>query len=326
MKTLILIMMASALAAHAEDPAAPGRSESQGTDAPRLFLGGSDPVLNNQQEAGVGITRLWEEKSYEAMVQAPGQDGSIQFRYGQSLPTIVCAILQVTDVELQPGEIVNEVKLGDTERWAVEPAVSGDATKTEHLVIKPRDIGLQTSLVVTTDHRTYHLELLSDARAFMHHVSFVYQDTPSPALPSPSPKVVNDAPDKPGKAAGGKVAFERPSNARIHAAPRSGGKETAASEKPDVYRIGGRAAWMPVSAYHDGSKTYIEMPRGMADTEAPALFVLKKSGLFGWGAQKNLVNYRVHGKWFVVDTVIDRAVLVAGVGSAQDKVTIIRSR
>ena len=150
MKIINALLLAAAVSAHAEEPAAatPSPSASPVTEASSK-IGGENPTLNTQQAAGVGITRQWEDKSYEAMVLVPGQDGSIQFHYGQSLPTIVCAILQVTDVELQPGEIVNEVKLGDTERWAVEPAVSGDATKIEHLIIKPKDIGLQTSLVVT---------------------------------------------------------------------------------------------------------------------------------------------------------------------------------
>jgi type IV secretory pathway VirB9-like protein len=33
--------------------------------------------------------------------------------------------LQVCDIELQPGEIVRDVLVGDTVRWKVEPATSG---------------------------------------------------------------------------------------------------------------------------------------------------------------------------------------------------------
>jgi P-type conjugative transfer protein TrbG len=325
MKAVPILFLVCVISADAQD-LNPGLSQS--ITSP---IGGENPALNIQQAAGVGITRQWEEKSYQAMVQVPGQDGSIQFHYGQSLPTIVCAVLQVTDVELQPGEIVNECKLGDTERWAVEPAVSGDATKTEHLIIKPKDIGLQTSLVVTTDHRTYHLELLSDAREYMHHVLFLYQDAPVvAAVPTASPKPAKETPVKPLAARSVKVALEESSRPSKRSAGKPSGKEAVfdAKDVDDGYVIKGKAPWTPLSAYNDGKHTYIEMPKGMAKSEAPALFVLKKGGPLGLGSQKTLVNYRVKpsgGKsWYVVDNVIDRAALVVGVGGSQDKATIVR--
>jgi Conjugal transfer protein len=124
------------------------------------LLGGNNPVLTEEERAGVAITQAWRDKSYETLVGQPGSNSSVQFRFGQSLPSIVCAILQVTDIELQPGEAVTHINLGDSTRWSVESALSGSgADQVEHLIIKPRDIGLSTSLVVTTDRRTYHLLL-----------------------------------------------------------------------------------------------------------------------------------------------------------------------
>jgi type IV secretion system protein VirB9 len=37
-----------------------------------------------------------------------------------------------------------------------------------------------------------------------------------------------------------------------------------------------------------------------------------------------MVNYRVQGDRYIVDTVFDRAIMIAGVGSNQDTVTIQR--
>ncbi|MDB5890168.1 MAG: uncharacterized protein JWP47_999 [Polaromonas sp.] len=39
-----------------------------------------------------------------------------------------------------------------------------------------------------------------------------------------------------------------------------------------------------------------------------------------------IVNYRVQGDRFIVDTVFDKAVLIAGVGRSQDRVTISRGK
>ena len=67
------------------------------------LLGGINPVLTDQERAGVDITQAWRDKSLETMVGHAGVNASVQFRFGESLPTIVCAILQVTDIELQTG-------------------------------------------------------------------------------------------------------------------------------------------------------------------------------------------------------------------------------
>jgi type IV secretion system protein TrbG len=127
------------------------------------LLGGTDPVLSDQEKAGVAITQAWRDKSLQTLVGQPGENASVQFRFGESLPTIVAAVLNVTDIELQPGEIVTHINLGDSTRWTVESAISGSGVnQVQHLIIKPRDIGLSTSLIVTTDRRTYHLLLVSD--------------------------------------------------------------------------------------------------------------------------------------------------------------------
>src|SRR5262249_570545 len=157
---------ASATPAAIPTPASTFRSE---------LLGGKEPVLDAEERAGVEITDAWRQKSYESMASQAGVNGSVLFRYNQSYPSIVCAILQVTDIELKPGEVVTQVNVGDTTRWSVESAVSGSgAEQTQHLIVKPRDIGLTASLVVTTDHRTYHLMLVSDEKEFMHSVRFLY--------------------------------------------------------------------------------------------------------------------------------------------------------
>ncbi len=54
-----------------------------------------------------------------------GPDGKVIYLYGQVQPTVVCAPLQVCDIELQPGEAVRNVMVGDTVRWKVDPATSG---------------------------------------------------------------------------------------------------------------------------------------------------------------------------------------------------------
>ncbi|MBV9391737.1 MAG: TrbG/VirB9 family P-type conjugative transfer protein [Verrucomicrobia bacterium] len=68
----------------------------------------------------------------------------------QEIPSIVCAVLQVTDVSLEPGEAILSVYTGDNLRWSDESVVSGKgAHQQPNLSIQPFDRGLVTSVVVT---------------------------------------------------------------------------------------------------------------------------------------------------------------------------------
>jgi len=74
--------------------------------------------------------------------------------------------------------------------------------------------------------------------------------------------------------------------------------------------------------YNDGSKTIIQMPSTMAQGEAPTLLVVRKDGGLFSDDETVMVNYRVQGNRYIVDAVFDKAILIAGVGSGQDRVTI----
>ncbi|WP_295452728.1 TrbG/VirB9 family P-type conjugative transfer protein [uncultured Thiodictyon sp.] len=93
------------------------------------------------------------------------------------------------------------------------------------------------------------------------------------------------------------------------------------------YEITGDARWTPIAVFNDGVKTIIEMrPTALAQTEAPTLLVVRnRAGLFT-PEELVLVNYRVQDHRYIVDAVFDRAVLLAGVGLGQERVTIARSR
>lgn len=287
-------------------------------------LGGANPTLSPQEAAGVQITQAWIDKSLQTMT--PGPDGAVQFVFGESMPTIVCAPFKVTDLELQPGETGNEIEIGDDQRWVKKVAGSGEDPKTLHVLLRPKQIGIETTLVITTDLRTYRLRLRSDEKDFMAHVSFVYHDglAPKKAVaeappPDPSPPPAPAVPKA-------HVAMVEPVRKKPTSPPREGkavvllGK--ASEVEDDHYRVSGSAPWRPKRVYTDGKKTYIELPENVQET--PVLFQLKKGGFLGLGHRLSQVNARVHGRWYVADTVLDRAALLSGVGSGQTKVTITR--
>lgn len=234
-----------------------------------------------------------------------GPDGSIRFLFGSQQPSIVCAVLQVCDIELQAGEQVNSIHLGDQARWLVEPAVTGQgALEVQHLIVKPLDVGLETSLVVTTNRRTYHMRLRSHRRDFMPRVGFTY---PEDAL------------------AKWDAIKSRESHAldikRSRTIPETG---EYLGNLDFAYSVEGSAAWKPLRVYNDGQKTIIQMPSIMAQTEAPTLLLLNREGGLFRDDETVMVNYRLQGDRYIVDAVFDRAILIAGVGGNQSRVTISR--
>ena len=144
------------------------------TMPPPIRLLSPSAPLNPKEQRAVAIARHWANQS--EMPQS-GEDGVIRFLYGATLPTVVCAPLQVCDLALQPGEIVNNVNIGDKVRWNVSPGMSGSAAgQITHLIIKPTDAGLMSSMTVETNRRTYAVKLVSTQTEWMPLVAFTYPD------------------------------------------------------------------------------------------------------------------------------------------------------
>ncbi len=247
----------------------------------------ADGVTANEAK-GMGISTQW--RGSRGLV-TKGSDGKVIFLYGEVQPSVVCSPLQVCDIELQGGEVVRDVLVGDTVRWKVEPATSGAAGgQAIHLIVKPSEPGLVTSMVVTTSRRTYHIQLKSHATQYMARVGFEYPEDVSAKLADV--------------------------NARLEASTVPGAG-VPAEQLSFAYTVSGSAGWRPTRVYSDGQKTYIQFPRSISGQDAPVLFVIS-------GGQNRIVNYRMKDNMMVVDYNIDRAVLVSGVGWKQQKVTISR--
>ncbi|MDP2117280.1 MAG: TrbG/VirB9 family P-type conjugative transfer protein, partial [Brevundimonas sp.] len=72
------------------------------------------------------------------------------------------APLRVTTLTLAPGETLVAKAAGDTVRWQIGEAVSGEgAGQRTHVLLKPLERGLETNLVLTTNRRVYLIDLKS---------------------------------------------------------------------------------------------------------------------------------------------------------------------
>ncbi|WHU02357.1 P-type conjugative transfer protein TrbG [Sphingomonas sp. NIBR02145] len=225
---------------------------------------------------------------------APAFVNAVQvYPYGEGvLYRLFAAPERVSDIALQPGEAIVSVAAGDTARWTVGDTTSGSGeSRRVHILVKPFAAGLSTNLVITTDRRAYHLQLDSTPATAMAALSWTY----------PQDKM---------------IAIRRQQASAEAARPVASG---LAVERLDFgYAVtGDRPAWRPLRAFDDGRQTFVEFPASVGVGEAPPLFVIGNRG------DAQLVNYRMAGRFYVVDRLFDAAELRLGT-KKQAVVRIVR--
>lgn len=212
---------------------------------------------------------------------------------------VYAAVGQVTDIALQEGEALSDtgaVAAGDTVRWVIGEAASGSgANRRTHILVKPTDPGLVTNLVINTDRRTYHVELRSTGTTYMASVGWNY---PQDDL----------------------IAIQAKREARETYAATQVQTGIDPAKLDFSYRLkGAHPVWRPTEVFDDGAKTYILFPADIAQIELPPLF------LIGEKNKAELVNYRVSGRYMVVDRLFSVAELRLGT-KKQQIVRIERTR
>ncbi len=210
-----------------------------------------------------------------------------------ALYQLYAAVNQVSDIRLQPGERLQSVSAGDTVRWIVGDSRSGTGAKEQvHILVKPVAADLQTNLVIHTDRRSYHLELISDDETYMASLSWTYPKDELLLL-----KKVNAKAEK------------------TEAAQIASGINVKSLRFR--YRIEGKAPFKPTRVFDDGRKVYIRFPDTITQGAAPPLFIL------GSHSKLSLVNYRMKHPYYIVDRLFAAAELRHG-EDPQHVVRIIR--
>ena len=260
------------------------------------YLSPKTVPLSAKEKKALQLSGDWSRQNVDPVLSSGGK---VVFVHGASLPTIVGTPMQVCDVELESGESVNEIVVGDSARWMVDSGSAGSgAGATVHLFIKPVDSGLESSAVVTTDRRVYHLRLVSQRSGHTPYVGFLYSDA-----------LRRNAAQKQAK-----DAKEREWNSTT-----VDSRSTDLSALNFNYEVKGKASWKPERVYDDGQQTFIRLPEKSKSGEMPVLLVRK-------GKQDVLVNYRVKDSAMIVDGLFERIALIIGVGGDQEKIEIIRGK
>ena len=197
---------------------------------------------------------------------------------------------QVTDIALQEGERLvgpGPVAAGDTVRWMIGDTLSGTgAAARVHILVKPTRPDISTNLVVTTDRRTYMIELRARESLYMPAVAWAYPATPGQRQTVPAAPVIP--------------------------------AEAARNYRYGLQVQGDSPPWRPVSVFDDGRRVYVVFPAGIVQGEMPPIFVLGTDG------EPQIVNSRVHQNVLIVDRLFGAAELRLGSGNRQQVVRIVR--
>ncbi len=237
--------------------------------------------------------RLRVEAANRSAMEEPASDNYVNaiqvYPYSEgALYRLYAAPQQVSDIALQPGENLTAISAGDTTRWVVGDTTSGSGSnRVVHILAKPFAANLHTNLVITTDRRTYHLQLESTPRTYMAAVSWNY----------PQESLVSEV----------RMASQPVST------PATG--DWSVDKLRFDYTISGDdPPWRPIRAFDDGTHVYIQFPKVVHKDEAPPLFVSEG------GSKTSLVNYRMRGCYYIVDRLFKSAELRLG----QDHQVVVR--
>ncbi len=234
------------------------------------------------------------------------RDGVVRFPYGEYQPTVTCKPLNLCDIELQAGEEIQGILIGDSIRWnegdqGVPVVYSGDASKLiPHLVLKPSQSGLETTLMVTTSKRTYMVRLRSASIGYVGRAGFYY----------PHEEVVNY-----------KLTEAQIKQKNLDSVAQDVIDKTLMKGDKLNYKyvmIGKDYEWKPLKVFDDGVSVFVEMPKSVVAKNLPSICILNGND----SEHCELVNFRYIHNYYVIDKLFDRMKLMNGFDFNAETITI----
>lgn len=242
----------------------------------------STPTARVENANAAARVQPRREGYYNAIQIYPWSEGALYQVYA--------APGQITNIALELGESLTgagPIAAGDTARWIIGDTESGSGvSRRVHVLVKPTSADISTNLVITTDRRTYMIELRSGEKPYMPAVAWAYPKQP----------------------AGQRQAI--PATPLIPAVAARNYRYGLTGDSPP---------WKPVAVYDDGRRVFVEFPRGIVQGEMPPLLVIGPDG------EAQIANSRIYQHVLIVDRLFGAAELRLGSGDRQQTVRIVRT-
>ena len=252
----------------------------------------------------------------------------------------VAAAGYITTIRLRPGEELRSLSCNDTAAYEIDQVQEGDGpTAATLILVKAKQAGTQSNWVLTTDERTYLIDLYVNAepnfqsmiawhypldslrvelgRREAGRLQFVKGEVAGglnllAGAATPAVEVPATSSDAVGATAGplgmdlGDLNF---GYVVLYQSRGRDGKTRAADPPP----------WAPLRVFDDGSKTFVQFPPQARNYELPPVFALDHPE----SKEAELVNYRRSGDFLVIDGLVVAAEMRAG-EAPQQVVKIVR--
>jgi len=262
---------------------------------------------------GVGndrlVLRAYQDYMKTGRAKTITTDGWVTYPYSPNTrPVISCQPVRQCIVQLEEGEKLFSVNLGDSVHWQQSSFVAGEG---EHasvsLSIRPTVEEIATDLVISTNKRTYNIGLVSKESAKPAVLRFYYPEETA----RETVRLAN-------------LAQQQAASMGPHViSEMKGGASMAGGTKLDVNKLsfnysltGSNVLWRPTRVFDDSNKTFIQLPNVTSRVDLPVLYLATQGKM-------QLVNYRYDAPYLIVDGLFNKAWLVTGKGRQQKRIEIV---
>jgi type IV secretory pathway TrbF-like protein/type IV secretory pathway VirB9-like protein len=268
------------------------------------------------------------EQNYRAtgIARVVTASGTTVYPFGRADAVLQCRVLTACIVELERGERLTAPPLaGDQARWLIVDVAAAAQDAVPLVVVKPKQCGIATNLIVVTNRRVYDVGLTAAS----------CRRSPTdgaPSGPRGTPRIRFYYPDVVRAADAARVPAVAPlveAPTASNGATRVGGAPAPALNQS--YRVVRtrrrlfrrepvRFPWEPAAVWDDGAHAYIQLPPEARRHAAPVLYALEDDG------SRALVNYTIAGgperTVYVTDRVFRRAALVIATGKSEQRLVL----
>ena len=282
----------------------------------------------------------------EHATRSPTPDGFLNaVHYYDFAPGVrynaIAAAGYITTIRLREGETLQSLSCNDTAAYEIDQVEEGVGPSTVTLIlVKPKNANTQSNWVLTTDERTYLVDLYVNEQPNFQSMIAWHYPLDGLRVELGRREASRLQVEKGGETAGGLNLLA--GNAAAHTAETSPASPDAVvgplgMNLADLnygyvvlYQSRGRdgktrdaepPAWAPLRVFDDGSKTFVQFPPQARNYELPPLFALDHPE----SEDMRLVNYRRSGDFVVVDGLLVAAEMRAG-EAPQQIVKIVRGR
>lgn len=190
-----------------------------------------------------------------------------------------------TTIRFAPDEVIENVAIGDSNAWQVQPNQAQSV-----LFVKPLEPSARTNLTVITSQRVYLFDLVASPRNQpLYVMQFRYPELEAAA------------------AEAALAAAEEQQRREAEAIRLAAARDAEAGSDPAMLNFEwageGDRELLPTRAYDDGEALFLTWPEG---TAIPAILVTNEDG------EEGPVNFVPRGDTIVLDTVPDKVILRSG--------------